>query len=417
MQIYYLYALIGPARLKRLAGFVSLLVALGTFWLICLPWYVDAVFAVFALWLAIRGKMAELALTGISLLIAMALAVVFYQHGFKQEESRTFYRPDDKYWGGPRPNTYKPDVDVLFPMPHGDLASSGVLPRALRQPRTVRFKTDHLGWRNDADYAAQRVVVTGDSFTAGSDNSQEHILANVLTTEFSLPTYSVAFPGTPQDYFDMCRNFLRITGAKPDIHMFVFEGNDFTGADCSLSIGLVSPPPYFALKFAAAHKLGKHAALLPFLVNFWAQVDMVLFNHPAESLLLSKANGQRLAFLASYIQATGCPTLAPIITNAYPEVLERLKAVYFVPTKYRVYAPLLDGGAPAPVTEPAAGLVSLRAFFGQRHIPVVDLTPAVRQAAREALREGRLVYWADDSHWNVEAIRVAARSLAQMQGH
>lgn len=416
MRSFFFFALIGPARLQRIAGLSFLMICLATFWVMGFPWYVDALFASVATWLAVQGKRIELALTGFSLLAALTVAAAVFQLSIHKEETKTYFRPDDMFWGGPRPNSFKADVDVLFPMPHGDLGLSNALPRTMRQPRTVRFKTDNLGWRNDAPYSGQNVVVCGDSFVVGTGNSQEDTLANILTRQFALPTYSVAYPVTPQGYFDMCLDFLKTTKATPDIHMFVFEGNDFAFDDCPSIPNVVSPSLYSSYKFSVAYQLGKKFALFPFLANFWAQMDSRVFNRHAAALGLGKARGEYLAFLTPYVQATLCPTPRLVLDNPQQEVLQRLKAVYFVPTKYRTYQPLLDEALTNPIPEPAPGLTALHRFFDEKGIAVVDLTPALRTAANTNLEHGKLIYWRDDTHWNKEALQVAAKAVLEMQG-
>lgn len=416
MRSFFFIALIGPARLQRIVGLSFLMICLATFWVMGFPWYVDALFASVAIWLTVQGKRIELALIGFSLLAALTIVAVVFQLSIHQEETKTYFRPDDMYWGGPRPNSFKADVDVLFPMPHGDLGLSNALPRTMRQPRIVRFKTDNLGWRNDAPYSGQNVVVCGDSFVVGTGNSQEDTLANILTSQFSLPAYSVAFPMTPQSYFDMCLDFLKTTKATPDIHMFVFEGNDFAIDDCPSIQNVVSPSPYSSYKFSVAYRLGKKVALFPFLTNFWAQMDSMVFNRHVAALGLGKARGQYIAFLTPYVQATLCQTLRFVLDSPHPEVLQRLKAVYFVPTKYRVYVQLLDEAVANPVQDPSSGVTALRRFFDEKGIAVVDLTPALRTAAKQNLEHGNLIYWRDDTHWNKEALQVAAKAVLEMQG-
>ncbi len=101
-----------------------------------------------------------------------------------------YYRPHERYasrWPpNPRLVRYTPgivyDGDVF-----GGLAAMLADP-PVRQMRRVRFETDTLGFRNKASAleVAPNLIILGDSFAAGSGNSQEqpsdHSSRNAMAT-------------------------------------------------------------------------------------------------------------------------------------------------------------------------------------------------------------------------------------------
>jgi hypothetical protein len=85
--------------------------------------------------------------------------------------------------------------------------------------------------------------------------------------------------------------------------------------------------------------------------------------------------------------------------------------VVLAPRKYTVYGPLVDGGI-GDVDTGARLLTRIAQRLTDRGVPVVDLTPALRAAARDSLAAGRYVYFLDDTHWNARGIAVAADTVA-----
>lgn len=55
-------------------------------------------------------------------------------------------------------------------------------------------------------------------------------------------------------------------------------------------------------------------------------------------------------------------------------------------------------------------LVRKAAEYGLR---VTDLTPAMAAEADELLKEGKLLFWSDDTHWNGHGTATAARIVAE----
>jgi len=89
------------------------------------------------------------------------------------------------------------------------------------------------------------------------------------------------------------------------------------------------------------------------------------------------------------------------------ELAGQMEQVFFVPTKYRVYAPLLGKSVPAH-----AQWRALQRLCSQRGWRCTDLTPALSSASSELLKRGEFTWWLDDTHWNRQGMAVAARVVA-----
>jgi hypothetical protein len=83
--------------------------------------------------------------------------------------------------------------------------------------------------------------------------------------------------------------------------------------------------------------------------------------------------------------------------------------VILVPSKYTVYQPLLEN---APETNKSRQFEELQAELAD--LTVVNTTPEMQKAAADALAHGKLLFWRDDTHWNADGVRVAARVVGQV---
>ena len=361
-----------------------------------LPWYVDAIALVVLAITALRSTWRELTLVLGSLLAAAALAQIV----FSPERSRMqiFYREHEKWQ---RDGRYQPNVTDRIAAPFGDLvAADPTIPESVIESHQVEFITDSLGYRNRADYAGQQVVLVGDSFVVGLGTDQSKTLPEVLTNDFSLPTYALGFPSEPPEYEKRAAAFLPRLAPGARYAFMIFEGNDFV-LDRPVKVGSL----YDRARWRA---LGTY---LPFL-----GYPKILFgmSRRAETLLgmasdtwieIHQIGPKPMAFSRFYIDTARDP--APIYEiGGNEEVLRHMGCVFFIPEKYRVYKEYIDDGRSLP--EPPPGLLALQNYYGPRGVPVVDLTPPLREAARVLLVQEQYVFWRDDTHWNGNGMRAVA---------
>lgn len=83
---------------------------------------------------------------------------------------------------------------------YGDLAAMIGDP-AFREPRTIEFRTDAQGFRNDAIPTPVEALVLGDSFAAGAGITQHGTFAHALAVRHGLSVYNLAYPGGPYDQY------------------------------------------------------------------------------------------------------------------------------------------------------------------------------------------------------------------------
>jgi hypothetical protein len=179
------------------------------------------------------------------------------------------------------------------------------------------------------------------------------------------------------------------------------------GADrarCEL-VRLVGPTPLSPLRIVTdrAHRLLEDDTLLP---NRYAALVQPL----------TLTNGHTMLFLPLDLKSTGRPRRESDVADYFVWLggeLARLDLrllVVLVSDKSTVYGPLL--AQPLPDPEEAAGFLHrLDGELAARGVSSLDLTPALRQAARDGLSSGEYVYWSDDTHWSPGGIAVAAREI------
>lgn len=359
-----------------------------------LPWYLDVLFVLTLTVVAIRSTWQDLA----TLLVSFVVIISVTQSIFG---SQLFYREHEK-WHRSGDNYATHVVDHIN-IPHGDLiAIDPSAPLSVVEPRQEEFVTDSRGFRNRADYSDQMTVMVGDSFVVANGSDQKDSLPEVLTNELAFPTYSLAFPGDPQDYENRAEKFLPAMVPGAMFAFMIFEGNDF-----------VTDARWYGPNRYDRFRGRLIAKVFPFLT--YPNIIFGLSRRGERVIGIDSQNinvvevfhigSKDVGFLKAYIDAAISPQ-AKYKMKADGKVLSHIRCVFFIPDKYRVYKEFINDGRTLP--EPAAGLKALQGYYEPLGIPVVDLTSVLRQAARTELNHGRYVFWRDDTHWNGNGIRAVA---------
>ena len=363
--------------------------------------------------LALAGVVAVWRAPGLALSVAaVGLTLATADLATRPFLNRVHVRAEDRYarlWRvDPSGVAHDANVDVLWPTV-GNLAAQG---GAVREPRTVHFRTDAHGFRTDPLDGPAEVVLLSDSFGAGVGSSQEVLAAARLTARYGLPTVNLSVSGaSPYDEAVTLAATLDGLDLAPDATLvwMLFAGNDFEGT-CEAT---VPGPPSAWNRLRAWVATVRVRSVIGYLFRR-------LRAEPPVPSLRHLPDGTPMTFYAPDLahadlteeEASALPQAA-CVRGVVPEV-QRLAAsrglrliVAVAPMKVQVYGRYVGLGD--PVGGPTA---ALRSFAAARRIPVVDLEPALAEAARAGLPEGRLVWWRDDTHWNAAGHAVVARVLA-----
>lgn len=313
---------------------------------------------------------------------------------------------------------YQPHRQVDMDMPFGDMVGLDRTTKdAIAQPRRVRFRTDSLGFRNDGDYAGEKVLLVGDSFIAGSGGDQADLLSAQLRRDYGIPAYNLAFPGEVHSYVRYVQSFFQTHPGEARVLLFLFEGNDFPIPKPRRAAPAASATPApSALEIYRKEFQQSLKELLVYRFGFslYHMVNKRLRPQDYGRVTVLKVRGPEnlyLGFLNGYVAVTrraaydGGEEFAAKLAR----IQDRLAGLFFIPTKFRVYYDFLEIN-PRPAL-PNAHWDYLKKQAGALGIRCVDLTGPLKEESRRLLPEGKLTFWKDDTHWNRYGMAVATRAI------
>lgn len=322
---------------------------------------------------------------------------------------------------------FRPNRRYATSRAYGDLANLGNLP-ALREYHAQAVTTDAWGFRNPpalAESGRVRVILTGSSLTAGTEVADSQTLAARLSDRLGTGVYNAALA---EPDLSTLRGLARRLGVARGVLIFeLLEDRDAPGpalggdepraGRCPRAIARMTATCR-AYNWAVDQARVSPLRILSRRSLRRVQNDRWLPNPDRDDVLRARLeNGREMLFQGA--DAEWQPSLAAEDRAVrYFSWLERRLAregidllVILAPRKYTVYGPLLSA-APSDVDVGARSLERIARRLADRRVPVVNLTPALRSAARAALAQGRYIYFRDDTHWNADGIVVVADAVA-----
>ena len=107
--------------------------------------------------------------------------------------------------------------------------------------------------------------------------------------------------------------------------------------------------------------------------------------------------------IKNYIDVTNLQNVETYIFSN-EEILEKIAAIVFIPTKFRIYGEMSYPDNNFPLTK-------LREGYKSTCIPVIDLTKPLKNEALKLKKVNEFVFWKDDTHWNGRGISVTANVI------
>lgn len=412
-------------KISIFVSFVALAYAISHF---ALSLWLDLVLAAIIVFYT-RRAIPSLIFSGLIVGLALLVSAVWQDRRF----SDIYFRPHERY--RLQEDIYMSNVKSRFEMPFGDLVilggdlSNDVLDK-LKEPRVVRFETDKLGYRNDAALHDARIILAGDSFIVGNGTTQKEMLSAALSRKLGKAVYNVAFPGKPRQYEE---RLLSLTDAFPKdagIYVFYFEGNDFSrkkeqrglfsiivaafgSAYASLEdwksryLEAFYPKEQVFFRIIRRRSHQFNAAALAFFTRLLARNASAQDKAETQKVSVKTVNGKVMGFYKEYNEMTLSDEVSAYVFKN-KRLLEKIRAVLFIPTKLRVYSENLKNS-------PSAALKSLISGYAPLGVEVLDLTPVLRTKAESSYSERKFVFWRDDTHWNGTGISAVAEFIAQYE--
>jgi hypothetical protein len=315
-----------------------------------------------------------------------------------------FYRPTDmvRIRNDEFGHVYRPNVHMTMHSPFSDLQATGNV--GILEPREIEFVTDSLGFRNRNDYAGQALFLVGDSIANGEGETQSCMVTEVLKAMHGMDIYNLAHSGNqPPDYFNHTQSFIKMHNGRPKAVIMFFEGNDFERFE---------PAAYPKNILRSYTHFFQDSNVYRF--TYWLYVR-AFKPRTVETPLVKNIRGIPMAFEAGYAKNVAREQPIGDDEMRFGQFFDGLDGhiahVFFVPDKYRVYEPLLDGSSGKPL--PNRYWEYLQKVTRERGIPATNLYDALDHAAREALKHNEYVFWRADTHWNCLGMSVAAQAMSQ----
>src|SRR5579884_4201031 len=292
------------------------------------------------------------------------------------------------------------------PRAYGDLAElSNCL--ECRQHRRMDIHIDEQGFANPTSSGRYNAILVGDSFGIGAEQDGSERLTSQISQLTGLSIYNACSPVKAISRKDLMTLLDRVAVARG----IVF----FELMDWSLGFyGVAQTEP----GFNGYERWSKDLEYSP-LANISRELVGQLYNgrvmpNPYVSNVVRKnlPDGRPILFQLDDVR-NSTPDGPKLWARYFRTLNQELQARHFklivilVPSKYTAYQPLIAGANP---TNKSEQFEELRRELPD--IPVVDTTPALQQAAADAFNHGHLLYWLDDTHWNGDGVRIAARRVA-----
>jgi hypothetical protein len=291
---------------------------------------------------------------------------------------------------------------------------------------TERFTLDARGYRNGPAPAPPhpKVILFGSSFSLGLALSDEETFSARLNQILGPVVYNAA------SVFDPLLNPVAMladarasgmNGGWVIVEALNRGAFEYAPAPApSPDAGFYDAAEQALAPLTSLQRRIAHAYALTFvstLINMRLHDDKLLPN-PFRNLYSVETldNGEPVLVYGRDKRFSQRPPAAATSTEAFALLREALArdgyrlGVLLLPNAYSVYSPLL--------LEPDASdngeryMAELAAQLAAAKIPVLNLLPPLRSAARQALGNNETIYYRDDSHWNSHGSALAAALVA-----
>ena len=305
--------------------------------------------------------------------------------------------------------------------------------------RRERFTIDRLGFRNrpEIENAVPKAILIGSSFSLGLGLNDEDLFSARLNQQLGGVVYNASSTFDPDVHADKIIETVRAAGMQSGWILFevlnrealTFEppssGSFFRGIVGPWLDQLQTAARLIARNWAPAisfqrRLLDPHPPALTLaatLLNMRLENDHLLPNslkdQYSEEQLITGRHVLVYSKDKQFAQNPASPraTADPLIRLR--DELDRHGyhlAVFLLPNAYSVYYPLYRDH---PASDASASyMTELAARLSRSKVPVLNLLPALRDAARNELNSNRMIYYSDDAHWNPLGCALAANATA-----
>ena len=338
-----------------------------------------------------------------------------------------YYRPHEMFiqsWPRfPEVARYKANASVSRGT-FGDLAAMSE-DENLRETRSIDFITDSFGFRNKPldEEPVYDILLLGDSFTVGNGTTQESTWATLLSSRYNLQVYNLAIPGSPwQSYVNLAMEMERL-----DIHpgttiiLAIFSGNDLDESYGPTEITDLPLNDTIETVRVALSTYRNRSVIM----QLKDRVDRASNSSDhSDVVLVKEALGVgRILFYKPYVERKERSREDILKHRNYSYLEQTLSSIndlairhsanfkiILIPTKAEIYSWVVDGAAPwSTGTEPSGFSTVLRELSEADEIEYLDIKPFLLAHAKDEYEgSNQLLWWLDDTHWNVNGHSMVA---------
>lgn len=372
-----------------------------------------------------RDRAARLVLLLISLCLTVTVCDVILRPVL---EARLHYSPMNQYQRRlpalPILGRWDAMVDFSGSV-YGDLAAMTGDP-TFRESRRIEFRTDALGFRNDAVPTLVDVIVLGDSFAAGVGVTQTGTFAHALAARYGLSVYNLSYPGGPYDQYV---NFSLETpklSLVPGAELIwtLYTGNDLD--DAGGKTWEIAALPWQTGLLAALVDYRTFRNRSP-LRQLWNALRSRWGGISKDVLIRSLPDGRPVLFYGPQ-EVWGDRVRDEAERHAnFPKLLTTLRAmketatrkgvqvtIMILPTKGEVYRWLLTPRSSDEGERPSGFAEAVLSACQQISLRCWDSKAYLREAAKRLFAASRdLLWWRDDTHLNERGHQAVASFVAQ----
>jgi hypothetical protein len=310
-------------------------------------------------------------------------------------------------------------VDMIQPSGHLRALANKVNPddgHVLEyEPRKIIFKTDSLGFRNNSNYNAQPFVLVGDSFIAGSANTQKHTLSSVLKDKYKVNTYSMGVAGADlEDYLTYIKMLEGLYKSPFKVLLFVYESNDFPKVEPEKTQEPIGFTNFHKKPIKLYKKFFRQTGLYRYTWMGYKSITNRYKDDKFSRIQINKIGNHLIGFGRNEIRQAHQNEYIPppIIEKTLKSLKDKILHIYYIPEKYRIYYPLIYDADKVPL--PNATWEKVSSITKKLEIPITNLGPVfIREAKRYFFEKNQFIYWKDDEHWNIKGVSLAAKVMCQ----
>ncbi len=311
---------------------------------------------------------------------------------------------------------------------YGGVASIGNL-RGARLYRPADFMTDALGFHTLPRPAGEPILglVVGDSYAVGGEVAEDQTLAAQLSREFGGYFYNA---GAPQP---LQLASIRVLAGRLHLHrgLIVYEFLESRAHEAppaatpdgarrssqAWALRLLGPERWDRLRAPLNHFHESPLQMLAVKFEKRLQNGVFLPNSFARFVIRERLrNGDPMVFLpAEFDRVASRDASAEAWASYFAWLVGELRRdgfeflVLLVPNRSTVYGPLLE--KPRAMEDQVRLLRSFEQHIREAGVSAVNITSAYRETAAANLPRRLYLYYQDDTHWDRDAIALAAAQI------